>query len=322
MEKITNIFKKIWNSYRNWLGDKTWYKNWKVWLSIFVIMAIAIPIEDDEEAKTEAAEPEVETVTEVDSKEDSEPIEVDIEVTSVIEENQEVYIEGETNLPDYAELMIGVLGEEYTGQTKTIVKNGSFKTEAFTDDGNKLSPGEYELSISLSIPKGQDDRFIQEAGNDYEYLTGELMTESEFGKSMSYSTTFEIQGSEDDEVEEEEVVDEVDELSFDPADYNKELTYDDLARSPDEHMYQKVTFEGKIIQVMQDDGYSQFRIATNDNYDKVMLLEIDNSQLDTRILDDDYIRFYGLYMGEITYQSTLGGNITIPGVVVDQFEFQ
>lgn len=115
---------------------------------------------------------------------------------------------------------------------------------------------------------------------------------------------------------------EVEEAEFDPEDYNKDLTYDDLARNPDEHLFKRVTFEGKIIQVIQGDEYSQYRIATNDNYDKVMLLEIDSDQLDSRILEDDYIRFYGLYTGEITYESTLGGNITVPGVVVDRFEFK
>ena len=126
----------------------------------------------------------------------------------------------------------------------------------------------------------------------------------------------------EESVEPEEVEEEPEIVQFDPDDYNKELTFDDLARNPDEHAYKAVTFEGKIIQVIQGDGASQFRIATNDDYDKVMLIEIDNSQLESRILEDDYIRFYGTYMGEITYESTLGGNITIPGVVVEKFEFQ
>ena len=112
------------------------------------------------------------------------------------------------------------------------------------------------------------------------------------------------------------------EVVFDPNDYNAELTYDDLARNPVEHSFKAVTFEGKIIQVMQGTDSSQFRIATNDDYDKVMLIEIDNTMLETRILDNDYIRFYGTYIGEISYESTLGGTITIPGVLVNHFEFK
>jgi len=120
----------------------------------------------------------------------------------------------------------------------------------------------------------------------------------------------------------EEIEEEPEPVEFNPDDYNKELTYEDLARNPEEHIDKSVTFEGKIIQVIQGEGFSQYRIATNDDYDKVMLIGIDNSQLESRILEDDYIRFYGTHLGEITYESTLGGNITVPGVSVDKFEFQ
>lgn len=213
MEKITNVFTKVWKGYRNWLGDKVWYKNWKAWLSIALVLAIAAPSDDVKEVESEATEPEIETVSTVESKDEKDPIEVNVEVTSIIEEDKEVFIEGETNLPDHAELMITVTGVEYTGQTKTIVKNGAFKTEAFTKKGSKLPQGEYDLSISLSIPTIQDEKFVQVAGDDYEYLTGNLMKESELGKSMSYSTTFEIQESEDDKVKEEVIDNAVEEAS-------------------------------------------------------------------------------------------------------------
>lgn len=152
--------------------------------------------------------------------------------------------------------------------------------------------------------------------------------EPEQSEETSEAESEAVEPEEVEEVEEIEEIEEVEEapepseVQFDPNDYNAELTYDDLARNPDEHIFKAVTFEGKIIQVMQGNDRSQYRIATNDNYDKVMLLEIDNSQLDSRILEDDYIRFWGTYIGEITYESTLGGNITIPGVIVDNFEFQ
>lgn len=124
------------------------------------------------------------------------------------------------------------------------------------------------------------------------------------------------------EPEEEPIEESVEEAEFNPNDYNPELTYEDLARNPDENLLKRVTFEGKIIQVMQGDESSQYRLAANGDYNNVFLLEISNDQLDQRILDDDYIRFYGMFMGEITYESALGGNITVPGVLVDEFEFK
>ncbi len=110
-------------------------------------------------------------------------------------------------------------------------------------------------------------------------------------------------------------------VEFDPADYQTGLTFEDLARSPEEHKFKAVMFEGTVVQVMQGDGYTQYRLAVNDDYDQMVYIEIDNTQLETRILEDDYIRVYGTYFGELTYESTLGGNITIPGIIVDKFEF-
>lgn len=313
MDKITKILKNIWNSYKNWLGDKVWYKNWKVWLSVLVVLGVAGMGTDAEADEAESEEPEQEEVVEEKKEEkevEKEPIDVNVEIEPIIEDGINIYVEGKTNLPDYAELLFTITNDDYTGQTKTIVEEGIFKTEPFSKDDARLPAGEYDLSITLPIPATQDKKFIQEAGEDYEYLTGDLMKEAEVGKVMDYSTTFVLESS---EYEPE---------SFDPNNYNKDLTFNDLARNPEENILEKVTFEGKIIQVIQDDKASQFRIATNDDYDKVMLIEIDNSLLNTRILEDDYIRFYGTYMGEMTYESTLGGNITVPAVLVDEFEFQ
>lgn len=178
--------------------DKSYFKKAGVSLALAIIGFIGVGIfADSNPQEAEAESPEAEKVSE------KEGIKVDIEVTSIIEEEEKVYIEGKTNLPDYAELMITVTDNEYRGQTKTVVKNGLFKTEAFTSKDEKLPQGEYALSISLGIPSTQDDKFIQEAGNDYEYLIGDLMKESELGKSMSYSTTFEVKESVDNEIEEE-----------------------------------------------------------------------------------------------------------------------
>lgn len=142
--------------------------------------------ENKDESQTEDVEEET---SEEDDKED--PIEVEIEANPVIEKGK-VYIEGETNIPDHAELMFTISNDEYKGQSTEVVEGGKFKTETFTDDGDSLPVGEYELSISLSVPNTQDDKFVKVAGEEYENLTGDLMEESDLGKSMSYSMTFDI----------------------------------------------------------------------------------------------------------------------------------
>ena len=68
-------------------------------------------------------------------------------------------------------------------------------------------------------------------------------------------------------------------------DYNPQITYNDLARKPDKYEYKRITFQGRVIQVIED---------------------------------DDMIRFYGISGGLVTYESTMGGNITIPSAVAEK----
>lgn len=42
MDKIKNILNKLWKTYKNWLGDIAWYKNWKVWLSVGIIIVLTV----------------------------------------------------------------------------------------------------------------------------------------------------------------------------------------------------------------------------------------------------------------------------------------
>lgn len=40
----------------------------------------------------------------------------------------------------------------------------------------------------------------------------------------------------------------------------------------------------------------------------------------SRVLEHDYITIYGVSVGVISYDSTMGGKITIPGVAVDKID--
>ncbi|QHJ72492.1 toxin regulator [Planococcus halotolerans] len=102
--------------------------------------------------------------------------------------------------------------------------------------------------------------------------------------------------------------------------YDTGITYDQLARTPDEYIFEKVKFSGTVIQVMEGDGLTQIRLAVNDDYDTILFAEFDAAVLDYRILEDDTITIRGLSSGLITYESTMGGSISIPGVIIDQIE--
>ena len=102
--------------------------------------------------------------------------------------------------------------------------------------------------------------------------------------------------------------------------YDTGITYNQLARTPDEYEGEKVKFRGRVVQVMEGDGETQLRIAVNSNYDTVLFGFYDSSIVDSRILDDDIITVMGISMGLITYKSTMGGNITIPNMLILQIE--
>ena len=139
--------------------------------------------------------------------------------------------------------------------------------------------------------------------------TSEVANSSSTESSDSEDVTF------DSEIKEDSTPKEVN-----PADYNTGITYDTLARTPDEHIGNKVTLSGEIVQVIEGDDASQYRMAVDQDYDKMVLIEVPTDQLSSRILENDLITIYGVSQGTVNYESTIGGTITVPAITVDKFE--
>lgn len=103
--------------------------------------------------------------------------------------------------------------------------------------------------------------------------------------------------------------------------YETGTTFDQLARTPDDYTFTKVKFSGKVVQVMEGEGTTQIRFAVNDDYDSIIYAEISTDLTDNnRVLEDDYITLSGTSMGLLTYESTMGGEITIPSINVDKID--
>lgn len=109
---------------------------------------------------------------------------------------------------------------------------------------------------------------------------------------------------------------------LDKSAYRWDVTYDNLARTPDDFIYQKVALYGRVVQVMEGDGTTQLRVAVNDDYNSVVLVEYDSSISSMRVLEDDYVDMYGTSAGLLTYSSTMGGEITIPALLVNIIEIR
>ena len=100
------------------------------------------------------------------------------------------------------------------------------------------------------------------------------------------------------------------------------VNYKELARNPDDYKGKSVTYSGKVIQVIEGDSETQLRIAVDGDYDKVIYVSYPKDMVQSRILDDDYVTIFGTSLGVITYKSTMGASITIPGVYLDRIELQ
>ncbi len=100
-----------------------------------------------------------------------------------------------------------------------------------------------------------------------------------------------------------------------PTQYKTGITFDQIARTPDDYKGKKIEFTGKVLQVMEEDDYTQIRLAVNGDYDNVILVDIDSDILNgSRVLEDDLVTASGTSVGTISYKSTMGGKITVPAM--------
>lgn len=100
-----------------------------------------------------------------------------------------------------------------------------------------------------------------------------------------------------------------------PTQYKTGITFDQIARTPDDYEGRKIEFTGKVLQVMEDDDYTEIRLSVDGDYDNVILVDVDSDIMNgSRILEDDLVTVYGVSDGKTTYESTSGTNITIPAM--------
>ena len=109
------------------------------------------------------------------------------------------------------------------------------------------------------------------------------------------------------------------EIRKDPAYQNpKVVPYAELFRNSDKYIGEYVRFTGEVVQVLGEPGNWNLRVNVTkygeySTYYKDTVYVISTAK--ERVIENDIIEFTGLSTGVITYESTLGGNITIPSLV-------
>lgn len=102
----------------------------------------------------------------------------------------------------------------------------------------------------------------------------------------------------------------------DPSSYKTGITYDQVARMPDDYEGKKMQFTGRVIQVIEGKSETQIRLAVDGNSDNIVLVGFDPDILNgSRVLEDDLVTVSGTSVGTVSYKSTMGGKITIPAMV-------
>ncbi|MFD1385984.1 toxin regulator [Oceanobacillus oncorhynchi subsp. oncorhynchi] len=196
------------------------------------------------------------------------------------------------------------------------------KEEELTELKNKLEENENTIEEMNSTIVTLEEK-VEEAEPWFELSEKEQQRkiEEEEAKAEEEAAAAEAEAKkkEEEEAKEKEEAEKAAEEEAKKG-YDTGITYDQLARTPDDYVGEKVKFSGKVVQVMEGEDSTQIRFAVNDDYDLMLYAEFDSSIVESRILEDDQITIMGLSGGLLTYESTMGGNITIPSLLIEKIE--
>jgi hypothetical protein len=180
------------------------------WVGLVVLLALAGcgggndgtgPEEEEVNGESEMAEVEAETAAEAaEATPEVEPFDVPVMITAsaALRSDRRLMVEGETNLPEDARLLI-VVERELSGvrwQSRTNVEEGRFAAGPF-GPGSGLPDGGYTITVNLPEASVQPVSVRERIGDQGEHLSGPLVQTSRhgLGQVASYSRRYLI-GSE------------------------------------------------------------------------------------------------------------------------------
>ncbi len=95
-----------------------------------------------------------------------------------------------------------------------------------------------------------------------------------------------------------------------------ELDFTAISRDPDKYEGKEYCFSGSVLQVIEEEEGDavevELRVATSGNYDDVVYVTYRRRKGESRILEEDRVTVEGIYSGLYTYETLIGGTITLP----------
>lgn len=102
--------------------------------------------------------------------------------------------------------------------------------------------------------------------------------------------------------------------------YKSGISYDNIARNPNDYLEKKVNFTGTVVQVVEDTDIVGILFAADNNSNNLIYGEYYKTIVSSRVLEGDVITIYGISKGTISYQAVLGNMVTIPSVLIEKID--
>ncbi|EAF1397330.1 TPA_asm: hypothetical protein GEQ36_14485 [Listeria monocytogenes] len=101
----------------------------------------------------------------------------------------------------------------------------------------------------------------------------------------------------------------------DAKDNAKSISYQMLNKNADTYIDEPYYIKGKVVQAIEDSGTTLMRVNVTEDengyYDDTMAVLYDSY---TDAVEDDIIEVYGTIYGNYTYETTIGGEMRVPGL--------
>lgn len=168
-------------------------------LCVFLVPMVSQPDNDDpadaylDQLKEEAAQAERDTPQSAKRSPMTEPVKLSINYN--LRSDFRVEVTASTNLPDGTRMLLTVEDKEvaagFLGQDESSVHKG---TISFLPVG-PLPNGNYAAQVTVPIPRVQPETVQAIIGAQGEHLTGELVEDGDFGKTIDQEVSFSVKGS-------------------------------------------------------------------------------------------------------------------------------
>lgn len=104
-------------------------------------------------------------------------LDVDLTMSVVVNKDGSVSVTAESNLPNGTELNSSVFQEGgFIAQDSQTLRGGSVSFGPFSDKGNPIPSGAYDVSVTMPIARNQPDEVKAIIGDAGENLTGPLVS--------------------------------------------------------------------------------------------------------------------------------------------------